>query len=192
MSSTASTLPTSPDDASRAMVACVYYDGGCPLCRAEIATYRRAEGGDTLRWVDAHGCPATELGADLDRPAALARLHVRRADGTLLRGAAAFVEIWSALPRWAWLARAARLPGWLAAIVSTTDLIATLPQHIGQTLASFSAVKIHPCPVPVPGFTVKQHWHARYHHEPGNRWLRGVIASLFLGSVPPASRIRKG
>lgn len=86
------------------------------------------------------------------------------------------------------------LPGFLglAAIVSTTDLVATLPQHIGQTLASSSGVKLHPCPVTVPGFTVKQHWHARYHHEPGNRWLRGVIASLFVGNVPPASKIRKG
>jgi DNA-binding transcriptional LysR family regulator len=87
------------------------------------------------------------------------------------------------------------LPGFLglAAIVSTTDLIATLPQHIGETLAAASGVMVHPCPVAVPGFTVKQHWHARYHHEPGNRWLRGVIASLFLRSAPPAaSRNRKG
>ena len=90
---------------------CVYYDGACPLCRAEIATYQRAAGGDGLHWVDAHGCGVVELGAGLERPAALARLHVRRADGTLLQGAAAFAEVWSALPGWRWLARVARLPG---------------------------------------------------------------------------------
>jgi len=87
------------------------------------------------------------------------------------------------------------LPGFLglAAIVSTTDLIATLPQHIGETLAAASSVKVHACPVAVPGFTVKQHWHARYHHEPGNRWLRGVVATLFLrSSAPITSRNRKG
>jgi demethoxyubiquinone hydroxylase (CLK1/Coq7/Cat5 family) len=88
----------------------VYYDGDCPLCRAEIATYKQAEGGDALHWVDAQGCGLVELGSGLDRPAALARLHVRRADGTLVQGAAAFVEIWSALPRWRWLAQLARLP----------------------------------------------------------------------------------
>lgn len=91
----------------------VYYDGGCPLCRAEIATYQRTAGGDSLRWVDAQGCVSEELGAGLERSAALARLHVRRADGTLVQGAAAFVEVWSALPRWRWLARIARVPGML-------------------------------------------------------------------------------
>lgn len=90
--------------------ACVYYDGGCPLCRAEIATYQRTPGGETLRWVDAQACSPAELGHDLPRQAALARLHVRRADGTLVQGAAAFAEIWASLPRWAWLARLARWP----------------------------------------------------------------------------------
>jgi predicted DCC family thiol-disulfide oxidoreductase YuxK len=96
--------------------ACVYYDGACPLCRAEIASYQRTEGGDTLRWVDASAGSAATLGPDLDQATALARLHVRRADGTLLRGAAAFAEIWASLPRWRWLARIARWPGMTACL----------------------------------------------------------------------------
>ncbi len=109
------TTPQTPATASTPAAAalCVYYDGGCPLCRAEIATYQRTEGGDAVQWVDAHGCAPAELGPDLQRPDALARLHVRRADGTLLHGAAAFAEIWASLPRWRWLARLARLPGLL-------------------------------------------------------------------------------
>jgi len=90
---------------------CVYYDGGCPLCRAEIASYQRTKGGESLRWVDAHAGGAAELGPDLDSATALARMHVRRPDGTLLQGAAAFAEIWSHLPCWRWLARLAQLPG---------------------------------------------------------------------------------
>ena len=27
---------------------------------------------------------------------------------------------------------------------------------------------------------MKQHWHARFHHDRVNRWLRGVVAELFL------------
>jgi predicted DCC family thiol-disulfide oxidoreductase YuxK len=89
----------------------VHYDGGCPLCRAEIASYQRTRGGDALRWVDASACDALALGPGLDRAAALAHMHVRRADGTLLRGAAAFAEIWNTLPGWRWLARLTRVPG---------------------------------------------------------------------------------
>lgn len=74
------------------------------------------------------------------------------------------------------------LPGFLGlqAIVSTTDLIATLPRQIGETLARFGGLAVFPCPVPIPTFTVKQHWHARYHHDAANRWLRGVCAGLFM------------
>lgn len=84
------------------------------------------------------------------------------------------------------------LPGFLGltTIISTTDLVATLPRHIGETLAAASGggLAVHRCPVPVPGFTVKQHWHARFHQDPGNRWLRGVCAKLFLprGQKRPA------
>jgi predicted DCC family thiol-disulfide oxidoreductase YuxK len=38
-------------------------------------------------------------------------MHVRRADGTLVEGAAAFVEMWARVPALAWLARLCRLPG---------------------------------------------------------------------------------
>lgn len=76
------------------------------------------------------------------------------------------------------------LPGFLglAAVVSSTDLIATLPRHIGETLAQVNGLNVLPCPVPIPSFTVKQHWHARFHNEPGNLWLRGLCASLFMDS----------
>ena len=75
-----------------------------------------------------------------------------------------------------------QLPGFLGipAIVSTTDLIVTLPRHIGETLAKVSNLQVFSCPVPIPTFTVKQHWHARYHRDAANRWLRNVCAELFL------------
>ena len=74
------------------------------------------------------------------------------------------------------------LPGFLglSGIVAATDLIATLPRQIGETLAEIAGLKLMECPLALPSFTIKQHWHARYHQEPGNRWLRSVVARLFL------------
>ncbi|OOG47559.1 LysR family transcriptional regulator [Polaromonas sp. A23] len=74
------------------------------------------------------------------------------------------------------------LPGFLglSAILSTTDLVATLPRHIGETLARTAGLRVLPCPLPIPGFTVKQYWHARYQHDSACRWMRGVCAELFM------------
>ena len=86
------------------------------------------------------------------------------------------------------------LPGFLGlpAILSTTDLVATLPRHIGETLARTADLAVLKCPLPIPSFQVKQHWHARFHEDPGSRWLRGVCAELFMregsGRVVGASR----
>jgi DNA-binding transcriptional LysR family regulator len=86
-----------------------------------------------------------------------------------------------------------RLPGFLglAGILSGSDLIATLPRHIGETLATLGGLAVHSCPFPVSTFLVKQHWHERYHHDPANRWLRGVCADLFLKSLEPLAPPRQ-
>lgn len=93
----------------------VYFDGGCPICTREIATYRRAAGAEALCFVDVSQ-PDAALAPGLTREAALARMHVRRADGRMTSGAAAFAALWSALPGWAWLGRMASLP-WVAPIL---------------------------------------------------------------------------
>ncbi|WP_022980954.1 LysR family transcriptional regulator [Ideonella sp. B508-1] len=73
------------------------------------------------------------------------------------------------------------LPGFLGlgAVVSSTDLLVTLPRHIGETLARANGLAVFRCPIAIEGFHVKQHWHVRYHDEPGHRWLRGLVAELF-------------
>lgn len=95
-------LPMSQTDSNTPTV---YFDGGCPVCSREIAMYQRQPGADGLRWVDVAHCDASELGAGLSRDAAMARLHMRRADGQLISGAEAFTTLWRALPQWAWLGR---------------------------------------------------------------------------------------
>ena len=88
----------------------IYFDGSCPLCRAEISHYRRQVGADKLcfRDVSKAGQP---LEPDLTKESAMSRFHVRRSDGRLVSGAAAFVNVWSQLPRWQWAARISALPG---------------------------------------------------------------------------------
>jgi DNA-binding transcriptional LysR family regulator len=79
------------------------------------------------------------------------------------------------------------LPGFLglATIVASTDLVATVPRHIGETLAQGPAIRVVRCPVRIAGFTVKQYWHERYHHDPGHRWLRSLAFQLFGRGRPP-------
>jgi len=88
----------------------VFYDGGCPLCSAEIAHYRRMDTYGCLLFRDVSKTDVM-LEPELDRSNLMARFHVRRADGQLRSGAAAFVSLWSLLPRWRWVAYAAAAPG---------------------------------------------------------------------------------
>jgi 3-demethoxyubiquinol 3-hydroxylase len=95
---------------SRAFPLTVYYDGACPICSREIAMYRQQRGGESCAWVDASRCSASELGPGLDPQRALARMHVRQADGRLVSGAAAFILMWQAFPATRWLGRMAAVP----------------------------------------------------------------------------------
>lgn len=88
--------------------ATVYYDGACPLCRREIGLYRACPGAERIDWVDV--AAIEQPAADLDRASALARFHVRTADGRLVSGAAAFLALWRSLPGWRVAARLLAVP----------------------------------------------------------------------------------
>ena len=84
------------------------------------------------------------------------------------------------------------LPGFLglAAVISSTDLIATVPSTIGEALAESAALRLLPCPVRLPVYTVRQYWHERARHDPAHRWLRALCADLF--GRPSAKRLSTG
>ena len=103
-----------PEPAVTAMT--VLYDGACPLCRREIAFYRRRRGAAQIRWLDISRAPEGEIAPGLSRFAALARFHVLLPDGRRLSGGPAFAAVWRALPAfrplgWAFGFKAT---GWLA------------------------------------------------------------------------------
>ena len=80
----------------------------------------------------------------------------------------------------------------LAPIVSSTDLLVIVPSRLAAACRELAEVNILPVPIEIPKFQVKQHWHERFHHDPGNRWLRGLIADLFQVRRTEASRQAAG
>ncbi len=90
--------------------ATLYFDGACPLCRAEIGYYRRQDQAGALCFVDVSN-PDAATPEGVTQAGAMARFHVRAGDGRVLSGAAAFVAVWALLPGWRWAARAAAVPG---------------------------------------------------------------------------------
>ena len=88
----------------------VFFDGSCPLCRAEIGHYQRQRGADVIDFVDVSSGAAPSV-CGVDRSQLMARFHVRETDGRLHSGADAFARVWSRLPAWRWAAALARIPG---------------------------------------------------------------------------------
>ncbi|MDX5365904.1 MAG: DUF393 domain-containing protein [Alphaproteobacteria bacterium] len=76
----------------------VYFDGSCPLCRREIDFYRRREGAEAINWVDVSAADYAGGDGAPDPQTAMKRFHVKRADGALVSGGAAFAELWAAIP----------------------------------------------------------------------------------------------
>jgi predicted DCC family thiol-disulfide oxidoreductase YuxK len=87
----------------------VYYDGSCALCRREIALVSSLAVAD-LSLLDVSTLGEARAAPDLTANKAMRRFHVRRPDGTLVSGANAFLEMWSLVPRLAFLKRLQRSP----------------------------------------------------------------------------------
>jgi DNA-binding transcriptional LysR family regulator len=70
----------------------------------------------------------------------------------------------------------------IVSIISSSDYVVTLPEQLGRHFASAGNLQVLPLPFEVPPYYIMQHWHERYSQDPANRWLRAVIADLFLAS----------
>jgi DNA-binding transcriptional LysR family regulator len=85
-----------------------------------------------------------------------------------------------------------RLPSFLgvARIVAQTELLVIVPRLLGERLVSQEEIKLLDPPISLPSYSVKQHWHDRFHGDPGNMWLRRTMAELF--SRPAGRRVKSG
>jgi len=86
----------------------VYYDGLCKVCSMEISHYRKQRGTASIKFVDICAQDFDARLEGLDPVRIHQAMHVRRQDGTLALKVDAFIEIWSVLPKFKWLAKAAR------------------------------------------------------------------------------------
>ena len=77
-----------------------------------------------------------------------------------------------------------RLPSFIAAalVAAETDGVATLPAKLAMSIKDRLQLATFQPPVKMPPIAVAQYWHARYHQDPGHRWLRQTCFDLFGGS----------
>ena len=73
----------------------LYYDGACPLCRAEIGKLAKFSNGG-LRLVDIHALDAAAV--EIEPRELLARLHLKTADGLWITGLKANIRAWQHTP----------------------------------------------------------------------------------------------
>ena len=77
---------------------------------------------------------------------------------------------------------ALRIPHFMAvpAIIGSTDYVVTVPSRLARALDNVVGIRAVEPPVKIPSFEIKQHWHERYHRDPANRWMRALVAEIFL------------
>lgn len=101
-----------PDGSSRTGPLTTFYNGACPICGAEIRHYKRISREQDLGliWCDISRDRFILSRLGLEHDDVKRRLHVIDGDGRIHVGVDAFVALWSAMPRYNWLARLLRRP----------------------------------------------------------------------------------
>jgi DNA-binding transcriptional LysR family regulator len=66
-------------------------------------------------------------------------------------------------------------------LLRDSDLVATLPERLAASVAEPFGLAYVGHPAKLPEISIDLFWHARYHRDPANRWLRTLISRLFGG-----------
>lgn len=67
----------------------------------------------------------------------------------------------------------------LLPIISTSDLLATVPRDLAEVCTRHGDIRILPTPMKSPVIDVHQFWHRRVHKDAAHSWFRGVVNGLF-------------
>mgnify|MGYP006315772815 CR=1 FL=1 len=73
------------------------------------------------------------------------------------------------------------IPSFLTIITTLphSDILFTVPRLVGVKLAQLLKAQLLELPVDIPGFTVHQFWHERYHKDPANKWFREIMREMY-------------
>ena len=100
----------------------VFYDGFCPVCSREVASYRRLALTTPITWLDLSGSADVIKTEAFTLEQALVLLHVKDAQGNLHIGLAAHLLLWQHLPGFKWL----------SALLEWNRPLQTLCNHVYQ------------------------------------------------------------
>lgn len=64
-------------------------------------------------------------------------------------------------------------------IVSSSDLVVTVTAKLAEATCDRFGLTVREHPLAFPEIPINLFWHRRFHQDPGNRWLRGLMFSMF-------------
>ena len=73
----------------------------------------------------------------------------------------------------------------LLPVIESSDLIATVPADLADVCQRYATIRKVVVPIKSPVIPLHQFWHRRFHKDPANIWIRGVVHSLFTTHVAP-------
>ena len=99
----------------------VFYDGNCPLCRAEINHYRKRVNVANVKWVNLDDPEFSFPEHNLSRNILKNRFHVMTKEKKMYSGGPAFVQLWLIIPEYRRLAKFLNRPAFLFVLDKVYD-----------------------------------------------------------------------
>jgi DNA-binding transcriptional LysR family regulator len=65
-------------------------------------------------------------------------------------------------------------------VIAQSDLVVTVPLPVATSFVRLANIKMIRPPIPVPRLEIRQYWHRKFHDDARNRWLRALVARLFV------------
>lgn len=64
-------------------------------------------------------------------------------------------------------------------IVNSSDLVVTVTNKLAEATQTHFGLTVREHPIALSEIPINLFWHRRFHQDPGNRWLRGLMFNMF-------------